>query len=159
MTDDERLEVAERLRRSWPSVADENPVNRALRFYLAVNSAIFDLRGCDEKDTIDMLDRLADLIDPGESGQNLDRNQDSVPKESPAVQKASEACEHWLDGECYALRTVRPVDREELLELADEMETLRRSLVDQGVTYVFEWRVRGYARRIREALGVTDHDA
>ena len=66
-TDDERREVAERLRRSWPSIADENPVNRALRFYLAVNSAIFDLRECDEKDTIDMLDRLADLIEPSGS--------------------------------------------------------------------------------------------
>ena len=129
-TDDERREVAERLRRSWPSIADENPVNRALRFYLAVNSAIFDLRECDEKDTIDMLDRLADLIDPD--------------------------CD---EGRYEGVHTARPVDREALLELADEMETLRRSLVDQGVTYVFEWRVRGYARRIREALGVTDHDA
>lgn len=151
-TYDERREVAERLRRSWPSIADENPVNRALRFYLAVNSAIFDLRECDEKDTIDMLDRLADLIEPGESGQNRDRNRDSVPKESPAIQKAPETCEHWLDGECYALRTVRPVDRGALLALAEELDGLGVDGFSSG------WssgavNVGSFARRIREACG------
>ena len=35
--------------------------------------------------------RLADLIDPGESGQNLDKNRDTVQIESPAVQKAPAA--------------------------------------------------------------------
>lgn len=114
-SDDERREVAERLRRSWPSIADESPVNRALRFYLAVNSAIFDPRECDEKDTIDMLDRLADLIDPGdmsqscrdtvacdreagESGHESGQNRDSVQKESPAVQIAPD-CDREACGE------------------------------------------------------------
>ena len=38
----------------------------------------------------EVTDRLADLIDPGESGQNRDRNQDTVQMESPDVQIAPE---------------------------------------------------------------------
>ena len=157
--DDERREVAERLRRSWPSVADEKPVNRALRFYLAVNSAIFDLRECDEKDTIDMLDRLADLIDPGdtslscrdtvacdlrasESGQNRDTNRDTVQKKSPAVQKVPECDREALLAEAkeaekcawyFALDHDEDELRDRLTEAAEDFSDM--------------------ARRIREACG------
>ena len=81
---------------------------------------------------------LADLIEPSESGQNLDRNQDTVQMESPAVQ---------IEHEC---------DRDALLALADEMD--RKS--NDGTVNPDPMRplatsldLFGYARRIREALG------
>ena len=64
-------------------------------------------------------ERLADLIDPD--------------------------CE---EGRYEGLRTVRPVDRDALLALADEMD------VDAGChAYVDDYVVNDYASRIREALG------
>lgn len=85
--------------------------------------------------------RLADLIDPGESGQNPDKNRDTVQIESPAVQKAPEC------------------DRDALLALADEIEYGASS--DDGeyhdlpatmVAAVARKQLE-YARRIREACG------
>lgn len=134
-TDDERREVAERLRRSWPSVADENPVNRALRFYLAVNSAIFDPREYDEKDTIDMLDRLADLVEPSES-------------------KVKCVAEVKVDGERLeklahdAVVELTGIDRDALLALAEECDEMR----DNGCS-IGSYEVYRIARRIREACG------
>lgn len=105
VTDDERREVADRLRRSWPSIADESPVNRALRFYLAVNSAIFDPRECDKKDTIDMLDRLADLIEPGDTSQSC---RDTVACDREALLALAEKARKLGDEEggpaSYAVR-------------------------------------------------------
>lgn len=69
---------------------------------------------------------LADLIDPGESGQNLDTNRDTVQKESPAVPIAPKC------------------DREALLELADDLETYRLPISGIAV-----------AEHIREACGVS----
>ena len=71
----------------------------------------------------EVFDRLADLIDPD--------------------------CE---EGRYDGLRTVRPVDREALLALADEMERRAPYALHGG------WRdsLRDYARRIREALGVSE---
>ena len=66
----------------------------------------------------DAADRLADLIEPGESGQNLDKNRDTVQIESPAVQKAPEC------------------DREALLALADEMT------VEKGDIWRWSRRIR-----------------
>ena len=74
---------------------------------------------------------IADLIDPGESGQNRDRNLDTVQQESPAVQKAPEC------------------DREALLALADEIETDGVDCYVVSTQYVLD----EYARRIREACG------
>ena len=80
--------------------------------------------------------RLADLIDPGESGQNLDRNLDTVQQESPTVQKAPEC------------------DREALLGLALE---IKRSYVfgsmDADELVVSRGAAYAIARRIREACG------
>lgn len=77
---------------------------------------------------------IADLIDPGESGQNLDTNRDTVQKESPAVQKAPEC------------------DREALMELAGQLDSLGLNGFSSG------WssgavNVGSFARRIREACG------
>ena len=86
-----------------------------------------------------LLGRLADLIEPSGSGQNRDTNRDTVPKESPAVQKAPEC------------------DRDALLKLADEMERMQRDAATAATDGVVDaWCLREYARRIREALGVTD---
>ena len=73
------------------------------------------------------------------SGQNLDKNRDTVQIESPAVQKAPEC------------------DRDALLALADEMYG-RLDEYDVGLhggIYMAN-EMRKYARRIREALGVSD---
>ena len=78
-----------------------------------------------------LLDELADLIDPD--------------------------CD---EGRYEGLRTVRPVDREALLRLADELD---RSLGwcepdERGCAHVKVGRLREVARRIREACGVLDAD-
>ena len=134
-TDDERREVARRLR----GIKDTRE-GCGHDMCCDLWSAIFDsdyrcTELCDECETA-VLDRLADLIDPGESGQNLDKNQDSVQIESPAVQMACEC------------------DREALLELADEMYG-RLDEYDVGLhggIYMAN-EMRKYARRIRRALG------
>lgn len=111
-TDDERREVARRLRgarygwRSW-------------------ERALYDALGVDtETAGLDMLDRLADLIDPDHVG---DSN--------------------------------KMVDRDALLKLADEID--RKS--NDGTTNPDPMRplatsldLFGYARRIRDALGVVE---
>ena len=151
MTDDERRDVAERLRAYGKEFGD--PTWRELCNVVFFDddlypSAVRKLR---------LIDRLADLIDPGESGQNRDRNLDTVPKESPAVQKAPErdrevpeTCEHWLDGECYALRTVRPVDREALLALADKLDGAGQRFGDD---LIHPCHLSVIADAIRDALG------
>ena len=123
-TDDERREVAERLRdvaraEGWPlgDIGFTEAMHRAL--------------GGDG--WRDMTERLANLIEPSESGQNRDRNQDTVPKESPAVLKVPEC------------------DRDALLALADECDMMR----DDGLP-IGSYEIYRIARRIREAMGVSD---
>ena len=115
-TDDERREVAERLR----CAAEQGQP------YTVPTLACFVGDGC-----ADIWTRLADLIEPSESGQNLDTNRDSVPKESPAVQMAPEC------------------DREALLALADEMD----GKAESSGYFLVSPTLREYARRIREACG------
>ena len=140
-TDDERREVARRLR----GIKDTRE-GCGHDMCCDLWSAIFDsdyrcTELCDECETA-VLDRLADLIDPGESGQNLDKNQDSVQIESPAVQMACEC------------------DREALLELADILGSTRETdcsgcrLEGAGCAECSSGVAREAARRIREALGV-----
>ena len=156
-TDDERREVAERLRRARVyTLAGKGSDGVTLKWSVALMSELAEAVGLEDAVGIEVFDRLADLIDP-ESGQNLDTSRDTVPKESPAVQIAPDACEHWLDGECYALRTARPVDREALLALAEEMrEQTRVGKTSEGWTSVAVMKVLGYVRRIYEACGEVD---
>ena len=101
-TDDERREVARMLR--------ELPGDST---YPDLIGVIADRDGW--YPAADAADRLADLIDPGESGQNLDKNRDTVQIESPAVQKAPEC------------------DRDALLALADECDSVHMHKVARRI--------------------------
>ena len=72
------------------------------------------------------------------SGQNLDKNRDTVQIESPAVQKAPEC------------------DRDALLALADELEEDACWEVQTPGDTRGAWRLKDACDRIREALGVSD---
>ena len=131
-TDDDRRSVAERLRgevgcgSSWPGM-------ERLGVILGVEGG----SGFPGR----FLSRLADLIDPGESGQNLDKNRDTVQIESPAVQKAPEC------------------DREALLELAEDVTEAAAMATAVNASKSAEMLAElllDIARRIREALGVSD---
>ena len=114
-TDDERREVAERLRGGYDVVSDAHG-----RFWL--NGTLFgmDITARSEEQIRDGLSRLADLIDPD--------------------------CE---EGRYSVASTVRPVDREALLRMADEVEGEGLDGWASGPVNVGD-----YARRIREACGV-----
>ena len=148
-TDDERREVARMLRGLNGNVshvrrvyedegfsilcddqADYYQICHAVAGYLPAEH----MHPCDYEE---LHARLADLIEPSESGQNRDRNQDSVQIESPAVQMAPEC------------------DREALLALAEELSG--NILVVPAVYGTYQ---SGYvaacqdiARSIREACG------
>ena len=62
-TDNERRDVARRLRHSWANVPDKNPVRHQLRVLFKIYSAV-GLADDDDADAIDLFDRLADLIEP-----------------------------------------------------------------------------------------------
>ena len=126
VSDDERREVARRLRDLARDVDEVSDFDLARTLGLEATSRY----GYDSGDVL----RLADLIEPSESGQNRDRNQDSVQKESPIVQ---------IEHEC---------DRDALLEIADEMDF---EVAHAGSDVESGWVV-GIADRIREALGVSD---
>ena len=61
-TDDERREVAERLRRAWANVPDKNSVRHHMRVLYEIYAAVG--LNDDGVDAIDLFDRLADLIEP-----------------------------------------------------------------------------------------------
>ena len=135
-TDDERRLIAARLRMS-----DERD---AAGFDCLLAEVVRGREFCEtpcEECRARLLGELADLIDPGESGQNLDKNRDTVQIESPAVQKAPEC------------------DRDALLELADALEdgfgmTGSPNAAQLKVLAGINVELREYARIIREALGV-----
>ena len=124
-TDDERREVATRLRNNASQDMD-----------WVVPWAVFN--DAEQHDSEAVVRRLADLIEPSESGQNRDRNQDSVQKESHIVQ---------IDHEC---------DRDALLELADELEEDACWEVQTPGDTSGAWRLKDACDRIREALGVVE---
>ena len=131
-TDDERRRVAERLR-EYVDLPDDWWQETCAEFY--VEKCVFG--NVDRHSEAELFTRLADLIEPSESGQNRDRNQDTVQKESPGVQMACEC------------------DREALLELVEELSG--NILVVPAVYGTYQ---SGYvaacqdiARRISEACG------
>ena len=129
INDEDRREVAEKLRASIPG---DGVMRRGDKGWSLLYRTIFGhYMGHQSagRTYSEVAGRLADLIEPSESGQNRDTNRDTVPKESPAVQKAPEC------------------DRDALLALADEID----SDADNGMGGTF---LRYYALCIREALGV-----
>ena len=122
ISNDERREVARRLRELDYSDLQESLICAYLD--------ALDIEGYE--DWVGIAHRLADLIEPSESGQNRDRNQDSVQKESHIVQ---------IDHEC---------DRDALLKLADDLDGMGDgSMYDPCISDEY-----GIASRIREILGV-----
>lgn len=125
-TDDERRRVARRLR----GLSDDST-------YPDLIGAIADQDGwCAAADAAD---RLADLIEP--------------PTQCPYYHSDRHHCSAYDD----------VVDREALLALAEEMElsaTRLRNLAGESASFGFlsrgltEAEAEGFARRIREALGV-----
>lgn len=138
-TDDERREVARRLRGGYDVVSDAHG-----RFWL--NGTLFgmDITARSEEQIRDGLARLADLIEPTD-GFDLD-----------TVQRVCFECMEGCDEPEWTLYTTiydaiarykrgesgPTCDRDALLALADEMDAEKNFVL-----------VGGYARRIREALG------
>ena len=135
ISDDDRREVARRLREIEPSKG-----GYVVWWKIAKALKLKQLDGWFgwEKFDPDSAKRLADLIEPSESGQNRDRNQDTVQKESPAVQMAPEC------------------DREALLALADKVVADTEEDV-RSEDLVSAWQageaLRDVASKIREACG------
>lgn len=123
-SDDERRRIAARLR----SVAHEVMRSGYSENMKHVRLAVFE--DLDQYRPNETLNRLADLIDPGESGHESGQNRDTVQIESPDVQKTPEC------------------DREALLELAQSM-MVRHSWLSASDAA----RAKRIADHIREACG------
>ena len=136
-TDDERREVASNIMENYVCGGLGYKVSSAHNIAMAIGMNPGLLVG-----DIELWERLADLIDPGESGQNRDRNQDTVQNESPGVQMAP-AC-----------------DRDALLALADAMEEKADDwdVSQNDVPLVHAGYLTAYAERIRKALGIKDEE-
>ena len=135
ISDDDRREVARRLREIEPSKG-----GYVVWWKIAKALKLKQLDGWFgwEKFDPDSAKRLADLIEPSESGQNRDRNQDTVQIESPAVQKAPEC------------------DREALLALAEDVTEAAAMATAVDASKSAEMLAElllDIARRIREACG------
>ena len=137
-TDDERRRVAERLREKSRKYARElYSSHTSINAYHGVREVLYGTDGA-PKSLCEFFDRLADLIDPGESGQNRDKNRDTVQIESPAVQKAPEC------------------DREALLALAEDVTEAAAMATAVDASKSAEMLAElllDIARRIREACG------
>ena len=149
-TDDERREVAERLR-GIKTTREGCGHDLCCDLWEAVYDSDHECdEMCDECE-IAVLDSLADLIEPGESGQNRDKNRDTVQIESPAVQIAPECDRDAL----LALASGLEADADRILRAARNARFGGGPSMGEAKHDAYEWR--SIARRIREALGVTDH--
>ena len=122
-----------------PTDTERREVARRLRAYLETPApwhlpeVVSDVLG--DKGDHDRIAHLAELIEPSPSCEFRD-----------AEEKG-----------CYSVRTVRPVDRDALLALADRMDRdgkMQRERQRAGEHWFIDGLdVREYARRIREACG------
>ena len=126
-SDDERREVAERLRRAWANVSDKNPVRHHMRVLYEIYAAVG--LNDDGVDAIDLFDRLADLIEP--------------PRQCPY---------YCSDRHYCSIHDVPAIDREALLELADAVHGMGVDC-DAKENYAFGCTLQAIAERIREAVG------
>lgn len=149
-TDDERREVAERLREftkdnQWPLTVGGN--SSTIRY------AISDIVFGDKKyhSGVDLLDRLADLIEP-----SCDRDtpqkvaEEMFSKMRHSTKEEADAYDAMLKSKSVE---IHPVDREALLALAEDVDG---AADDSGGFEPLAGMLRDIARRIREALGVSD---
>lgn len=165
VTDDERREVAGRLRAYGKEFGDatwRELCNVVLYDEDRYPSTVRKLR---------LIDRLADLIDPGDTSQGrrdtvacdpTERGVDSIRDwcrerlggadgaKAHMLCSVMSAIDEWHHLERATARTARPVDRGALLGLADEMDEKARS---SGYFLVSPTLVE-CARRIREACGL-----
>lgn len=165
-TDDERLEVATRLREYGKEFGD--PTWRELC------NVVFggDNRFPTVARKLHLIDRLADLIEPAPTGS--DRGPTSDPTERgidsiydwcfAAIEGADgpedelycsimSAIEEYRHPERVTARTARPVDREGLLALTDGIVDAVRDSSDIGIEGKFAEVMRKLARDIRELCG------
>lgn len=122
-TNDERREVARRLR--------GDPCGTFIPYRTGIHFGM----GCHEA-----ANRFWDMCERIKSAGDYDITYSTRSVLADLIEPSS--CPDWY-GECMARRTVRPMDRDALLALAEEMEAEKNFVL-----------VGGYARRIREAMGV-----
>ena len=136
VNDDERYEMARRLRQAWANFPDANPVRHHLRVLYEIYAAVG--LNDDGVDAIDLFDRLADLIEP-------------VERMCLYYDADTNHCG------CYDTRLI---DRDALLALADEIHGLveNQEIRFFHIVQVHESTLATIEARIREALGVCCED-
>lgn len=137
-TDEERREVARRLRRAWANVPDKNPVRHHMRVLYEIYAAVG--LNDDGVDAIDLFDLLADLIDPGE------------PKTTCIAEVKIEG-EKLDEVVNRAIAEYTGIDRDALLRLARYMDKDVAETEAHFSNVISTKSVSDYARRIREACG------
>ena len=146
VTDDERREVAERLRHSWPKIADESATGRIYRFYLAIYESIYADSG--RHDFIELLDRLADLVDPISDMLYVTYSRSTCGPDGRAYMvKVRHRAKGW-ERDFYA------VDRDALLRLERHIDRIAEETEAHFASVVSVRELREIAQYIREALGV-----
>ena len=162
-SDEDRREVARRLREftkdnQWALAVGGNSAT--------IRQAISDIVFGDKKyhSGVDLLDRLADLIEPTKpvDFDGFNRGVDSIydwcferlegadGAEDHLYCSIMSAIEEYRHPERMTARTVRPVDRAALLALADDLDFAGAAV--ENVAYI-DQTFHESARRIREACG------
>ena len=90
VNDDERREVARRLRRAWANVPDKNPVRHHMRVLYEIYAAVG--LNDDDADAIDLFDLLADLIEPDTTSDTTKSDEGTTkgPASSDPTRKCSD---------------------------------------------------------------------
>ena len=167
ITDDERRQVAERLRGGYDVVSDVHG-----RFWL--NGTLFgmDITARGEEQIRDGLSRLADLIEPdttsdttkGIESDAFERGIDSIydwcrerlegadGAEDELYCAIMRAIEEYRHPELVTAHTVRAVDRGALLAVSEKMVNVANNM--NYPVGMLRYMMRCDARRIREALGM-----
>ena len=131
-TDDERREVAERLR--------GDPCDTLIPYRTGIHFGM----GCHEA-----ANRFWDMCERIKSAGDYDIAHST---RSVLADLIDPDCE---EGRYRVARTVRPVDREELLALADEIKSDTSRIDELQLGIYGSCYLSGIATRIREALGVS----
>ena len=147
VTNDERRRVAEKLR-EYASWDDEE---ECLVDCTDWGESVLNLLGCGDTEG-ECYAALADLIEP-----SCDRDapqkvaEEMFGKMRHSTKEEADAYEAMLKSMSVELH---PVDRDALLELADEMDRRQRDAATAATDGVVDaWCLREYANRIREACG------